>query len=147
MNAKIRYMRLEDLEDIMHIEHKSFTIPWAKTSFEKELQDNDSAVYIIAHDNKNVIGYGGMWKVIDEGHITNIAVHPDYRNNRIGCLLLEGLIDIAKQLNLVSMTLEVRESNHIARRLYAKYRFYEAGKRKKYYQDNREDAVIMWKRL
>ena len=147
MNVEIRYMSIEDLDSIMQIEHTSFTIPWSKASFAQELQDNDKAVYIIAHHNEKVMGYGGMWKIIDEAHITNIAVHPDYRNNSIGCQLLQGLINIAKQLNIVSMTLEVRESNHAARRLYAKYGFNEAGKRKKYYEDNQEDAVIMWKIL
>jgi len=95
-------------------------------------------------DNK-IVGYGGFWVVVDEGHITNIAVHPEYRSKGIGSKIMEGLIELAKKNGIISMTLEVRESNIVAQHLYAKFGFRPLGRRKGYYQDNNEDAIIMWK--
>jgi len=87
-----------------------------------------------------------MWKVLDEAHITNIAVHPEFRRNNIGYLLLESLIQLARRECVQSMTLEVRKNNIIAQGLYKKYGFKEVGVRKGYYSDNDEDAIIMWKK-
>lgn len=91
-----------------------------------------------------LVGYGGLWIGVDEGHITTIAVHPIYRGRSIGELLLNGLIDMALQVNLPMLTLEVRVSNLAAQGLYSKYGFLPAGHRPKYYSDNGEDALIMW---
>ena len=96
-------------------------------------------------DNK-VIGFAGLWTIVDEGHITNIAVHPDYRGKGIGSKLVKSLIDNSKDWYINDLTLEVRYSNKIAQNLYKKYGFIEEGIRKNYYADNKEDAVIMWRR-
>jgi ribosomal-protein-alanine N-acetyltransferase len=91
-----------------------------------------------------VVGYGGLWLSVDEGHITTIAVAPEYRGRGIGELLLNGLIDQALALNADMLTLEVRVSNVVAQQLYLKYGFHPSGKRPRYYTDNGEDALIMW---
>jgi len=136
---------VEHIDDIVVIENLSFKIPWSKESIKQEITENKFAIYLSALVCGRVVGYAGMWSVCGEGHITNIAVHPEYRQNGIGSLLLESLIDIAKKEGISRMTLEVRKSNFVARKLYRKYGFEECGMRKSYYADNGEDAIIMWK--
>jgi len=144
-DVEISYMTLEDIDDVMVVEKLSFTIPWSKNALIEEVLNNRMAIYITAKVNGKAIGYAGMWKIFDEGHITNIAVHPEYRQNGIGSRLVEKLVDIAKERGIVKMTLEVRKSNLAAQALYCKYGFKEMGLRKGYYADNGEDAIIMWK--
>lgn len=91
-----------------------------------------------------IVGYGGLWISVDEGHITTIAVMPEYRGRGIGELVLNGLIDQALALNADMLTLEVRVSNTSAQQLYLKYGFHPSGTRPRYYTDNSEDALIMW---
>jgi ribosomal-protein-alanine N-acetyltransferase len=91
-----------------------------------------------------IVGYGGLWLNVDEGHITTIAVAPEYRGRGIGELLLNGLIDQAMALHTDMLTLEVRVSNIVAQQLYLKYGFRTSGTRPRYYTDNGEDALIMW---
>jgi ribosomal-protein-alanine N-acetyltransferase len=91
-----------------------------------------------------IVGYGGLWVGVDEGHITTLAVQPRYRGQGIGELLLNGLIDLAFELHATMLTLEVRVSNTVAQSLYQKYGFVSAGHRPRYYEDNGEDALIMW---
>jgi ribosomal-protein-alanine N-acetyltransferase len=91
-----------------------------------------------------VVGYGGLWLNVDEGHITTIAVAPEYRGRGIGELVLNGLIDQALALDTDMLTLEVRVSNVVAQQLYLKYGFRPSGTRPRYYTDNGEDALIMW---
>lgn len=145
MGVIIRPMRKEDVEEVLEIEKLSFSTPWSKEAFITEVTKNSCAKYIVAESDGKIVGYGGFWIVADEGHITNIAVHPDYRSKGIGSKIMEGLIDIAKKNRIIAMTLEVRQSNIIAQHLYAKYGFKPLGRRKGYYQDNNEDAIIMWK--
>lgn len=133
------------IDDIMVVENLSFKIPWSRQSITEEIVSNKLAVYLSAKVDDRIVGYAGIWCVCGEGHITNIAVHPDYRGNGIGSLLLEGLIDIARKEQILSMTLEVRKSNLVAQALYRKYGFKDSGFRKAYYSDNGEDALIMWK--
>ena len=135
----------EDLDKIHVIEELCFPIPWSKDSLEKELS-NKFAKYVVAKMNNTIIGYGGMWLILDEAHITNIAVHPEFRGIGSGSKILQGLIDICKYKDIKSMTLEVRVSNIIAQKLYKKFNLQEEGIRKGYYNDNKEDAIIMWKR-
>ncbi|WP_432409596.1 ribosomal protein S18-alanine N-acetyltransferase [Wukongibacter sp. M2B1] len=141
----VREMTLDDLDDVMEIEKICFTTPWAKESFEKEIRDNHLAKYLVIKYNGKIVGYGGMWTIIDEGHITNIAIHEDYRNKKLGSFLVESMIEYASNLGIRRMTLEVRESNIAAQSLYSKFGFESYGKRPKYYQDNDEDAIIMWR--
>lgn len=140
----IREMSMEDVDDIMEIELLSFNIPWSRDSFMTELT-NKFAKYIIAKIGNRVVGYAGMWKILDEGHITNIAVHPEYRQRKIGTGLVEVLLSLAQENEISKLTLEVRQSNTSAQSLYKKFGFEAFGVRKKYYADNYEDAMIMWK--
>ncbi len=145
MEILIKPMCLNDIDRIMIIENECFDIPWSRMSFETELEDNEHAVYITASVNDEIVGYGGMWKIIDEAHITNIAIHPAYRRMHIGSAIVEKLHHIASNYNINNFTLEVRASNVIAQKLYQKYGYKIAGRRKRYYADNHEDALIMWK--
>lgn len=142
---KLYDMQLDHIDKILGIETLSFSIPWSRDSFEYEVSKNNLAEYIIAKSDDEIVGYAGMWKIIDEGHITNIAVHPDHRSKKVGTTMVQGLIDLAKKNGLERLTLEVRKSNVLAQNLYKKFGFQEAGVRKKYYGDNKEDAIIMWK--
>jgi [ribosomal protein S18]-alanine N-acetyltransferase len=92
----------------------------------------------------SIIGFAGLWLMVDEAHITTIAVHPDNRGRGVGELMLGSLIDIAYEIGARNVTLEVRITNHVAQNLYRKYGFREAGVRRRYYSDNHEDALIMW---
>ncbi len=144
-NIKVTSTVLEHIDDIMEVEKLSFKIPWSREAFFDEITRNEVAIYFSAAVKKKVVGYAGMWKVFDEGHITNIAVHPEYRGNGIGSRLLESLIKKAAGTGIARMTLEVRKSNLAAQGLYRKYGFETGGFRKAYYADNGEDAIIMWK--
>lgn len=144
---ELKEMSFEDIDSICEIEKLSFKTPWSRDSFESELSRNSLARYIVAKADGKTVGYGGMWIVLDEGHITNIAVHPDYRGQKIGEMIVRELLKVARENNAANVTLEVRESNDAARRLYKKLGFVDSGIRKGYYADTNEDAVIMWKEL
>lgn len=145
LNIEVMPTVLEHIDDIMEVEKLSFKIPWSREAFFDEIAGNEVAIYFSAVVGKKVVGYAGMWKVFDEGHITNVAVHPEYRGNGIGGRLLESLIEKAGSTGILKMTLEVRKSNLAAQGLYMKYGFDMGGFRKAYYADNGEDAIIMWK--
>ncbi|MDF2503503.1 MULTISPECIES: ribosomal protein S18-alanine N-acetyltransferase [Clostridium] len=135
----------EYIDAILSIEELSFKDPWSRDSMEREL-NNSFARYLVVKYNDKVIGYGGMWLILDEGHITNIAVAPKYRCMGAGNVILKSLIDICEKEQINSLTLEVRMTNTIAQKLYNKFGFVSEGIRKNYYADNNEDALIMWKR-
>lgn len=141
----VNKMSVIDIEEVLIIESLCFTLPWSRQSFLDELMFNKFAHYHIARSNDTAIGYSGLWKVLDEGHITNIAVHPDYRRLGIGSRLIQNMLDYCTGQNITSLTLEVRKSNTAAQSMYKKFGFIEAGMRKSYYSDNNEDAIIMWK--
>lgn len=143
----IEKMTLEHLDKVHEIENDCFAIPWSKKAFKDELQTNKMAIYVVAIEDNEVVGYGGMWHVINEGHITNIAVKKEHRQKGIGTKIVNGLIDIAKEKEMIGITLEVRVSNQIAIDIYKKSGFIIEGLRKEYYDDNREDAIVMWKHL
>lgn len=147
MNISIRDMKESDLDRIMEIEKKVFSPPWSKEAFLLELTNNLLAKYIVAEVDGELAGYGGIWLIVDEGHITNVAVDEKHRGIGVGNKLLEGLIQLCMDRNILAITLEVRESNEVAKSLYRKYDFKEYGVRKKYYHDNNEDAIIMWKNI
>ncbi len=142
----IREMRAEDLDDIMEIESLSFSVPWSKNAFISELKNSDVAKYYVITIQNGIVGYAGLWKVLDEAHITNIAVHPQYRNRGMGTALLEKIITVCQKENIANITLEVRKSNETAIKIYKKMGFRHEGIRKEYYRNNKEDAVIMWRR-
>lgn len=137
-------MRLDDLPRVLEIERESFRTPWPRDAYTHELTDNRLAAYIVARADAQIVGYAGMWVILDEAHVTTIAVDPEYRGQHIGERLLIGLLDAAISRGARWMTLEVRKSNTAAQTLYKKYGFREIGVRKAYYSDNREDAIVMW---
>ncbi|MCM3786654.1 ribosomal protein S18-alanine N-acetyltransferase [Neobacillus mesonae] len=141
---EFRMMKLEDIPDVLIIEHESFTLPWTETAFVNELTQNHFARYMIMELDGKAVGYAGMWTIVDEAHITNIAVREAYRGQRLGSKLLEEMMKTASYLGMVRMTLEVRLSNIVAQNLYKKKGFKPSGLRKGYYSDNNEDALIMW---
>jgi [ribosomal protein S18]-alanine N-acetyltransferase len=137
-------MTLKDIDDVLIIEHQSFATPWSREAFYNELTNNQFAVYIVLEEDAQVIGYCGVWVVVDEGHITNIAILPEYRGRKLGEALLTNLIEAAKQLGAIKLTLEVRVTNYVAQALYRKLGFEDGAIRKRYYTDNQEDALVMW---
>ncbi|CAM2980214.1 ribosomal protein S18-alanine N-acetyltransferase [Paenibacillus sediminis] len=139
-----RKMTMEDIPHVMVIEHESFSLPWTEDAFRNEMTINHFARYIIMELDGKPIGYAGMWTIVDEAHVTNIAVLKAYRGYKLGELLLNELMKTASSIGMSKMTLEVRVSNQIARNLYEKMGFKPAGVRKGYYSDNHEDAIIMW---
>lgn len=147
---KITYnlMTDKDVNGVFDISNASFSIPWSIESINGEL-NNPLAKYIVARDEINdlVVGFVGIWIVVGEGNITNIAVHPDYRGNGIGDKLLSSLINLCYDLNCSLINLEVRESNYKAQNLYKKFGFNIDGIRKGYYEDNKENAILMSKIL
>ncbi|HSQ34039.1 MAG TPA: ribosomal protein S18-alanine N-acetyltransferase [Peptostreptococcaceae bacterium] len=145
-NLIIRYMKLEDIDGVYNVEKSCFPDPWSKESFKKEVQ-NKLAKYLVAQIEDKVVAYVGAWFVVDEAHITNVAVSPQYRGQKIGDKIVKSLIDECQENKIKAMTLEVRVSNIVAQNLYKKYGFKLAGVRKEYYSDNKEDALIMWKHL
>ncbi|MDA8443195.1 MAG: ribosomal protein S18-alanine N-acetyltransferase [Peptococcaceae bacterium] len=138
-------MHLQHLDQVLRIEEKSFPTPWSRYAFSCELMDNDFARYYCLLSNDTVIGYMGLWVILDEAHITNVAIHPEYRNRSLGELLMREVELRCQVAGIKRMTLEVRVSNSAAQSLYAKMGFTNAGLRKGYYTDTKEDAIIMWK--
>lgn len=141
----IRPMLEADIDAVYAIELESFTIPWTRSAFEKELNANEHAYYYVAEYGGEIIGYAGMWHVVNEGHITNVAVRENRRGLGAGNALINALISLAKEFGMIGVTLEVRISNYAAQRLYTKNGFVPEGFRKNYYEDTKEDAIIMWK--
>lgn len=143
-NLVVEPMSEENLLEVVEINNLSLTTPWSFESLKNELE-NKFCKYIVVKKGNTVIGYAGLWLIIDEAHITNIAVDPDYRGIGAGNVLMENIIKICADHNIPSITLEVRENNIVARNLYYKYGFIEEGLRKNYYGEN-QNAIIMWRR-
>jgi len=141
---QIRRMTLQDVDSVMAVERRSFTAPWSRQAFMTELIDNQFARYIVAVYDGRLVGYAGVWLIIDEGHVTNVAVDPDFRGLHLGESLMRALVSICLANSATRMTLEVRVSNVNAKHLYEKLGFESVGLRKGYYTDNNEDAMIMW---
>ncbi|ACJ32589.1 ribosomal protein S18-alanine N-acetyltransferase [Anoxybacillus sp. LAT_35] len=147
MNVSFRFMTIQDLDRIVEIEQRSFTLPWSRSSFHQELTNNPYARYIVMEHDGQIIGYCGMWLVMDEAHITNIAVLPEFRGKKLGEALMKQAMALAREEGAKTMTLEVRVSNIVAQSLYRKLGFLNGGIRKRYYSDNQEDALVMWVNL
>lgn len=142
-----RSMRLDDIKAIGEIEKEAFTTPWTENAFHNELTNNHFARYMVMELDGRIAGYAGMWLIMDEAHITNIAVRREYRGRKLGERLLRELKATASYFGARRMTLEVRVSNRIAQNLYEKLGFRVEGVRRAYYSDNNEDALIMWAAL
>lgn len=139
-----REMQKKDIASIARIENISFSQPWSKKGIADFLKQNNS-IMLVAEEFGKIVGYVGLYYVLDEANITNIAVLPGYRRIGVGENLIRYLIDEVKKKNIRGITLEVRESNEAAINLYTKLGFDSIGIRKKFYEKPVEDAIIMWK--
>ena len=139
----IRFMRLRDVDAVAAIEQETFARPWSRESFRQELTRNAVARYLVAEADGEILGYAGAWVILDESHITNIAVREEARGQGIGKRLTAALLQILSNLGACYATLEVRVSNIRAQNLYQSLGFVSVGKRKRYYEDNGEDAFLM----
>ena len=141
----IRQAKGEDARQVAEVEKACFSTPWSYESLKHDIRENERAIYMAAEIDGKICGYAGLWKIIDEGHITKVAVLPEYRRRGIAGAMLKALVQEASQQGIERFTLEVRAGNEAAKKLYAGLGFLEAGVRKGYYEDNGEDALIMWK--
>ncbi len=138
----IRYMKEADIPSVVEIERMSFSTPWSETSFYNEIYNHRSIAKVAAL-GEDVVGYVCTKQVADEGHILNLAVHPDYRRRGIATALVENILEELKVNACRFLYLEVRISNYTARKLYESFGFKVVGVRKGYYVIPKEDAVIM----
>ncbi len=142
---RLAMMRREDMPEVMAVERAAYSPGWPATAFERELTQNAMARYVVLRPpgSSEVAGFAGLWLMVDEAHVVTVAVLPENRRCGYGRALVHALIEVARHHEMASATLEVRASNDAARALYRGYGFYEVGERKRYYSDNREDAIIM----
>jgi len=137
-------MTTADIAAVMRIERASFSTIWPSDAFYNELSTNKLAHYFVGRCQERVVAYGGIWVILEDSHVTTLAVEPDYRGRGFGEVLLLRLIDEAIERNAAWLTLEVRESNVVAQQLYRKYGFTTVTMRSGYYSDDNESALIMW---
>ncbi|WP_431028210.1 ribosomal protein S18-alanine N-acetyltransferase [Lysinibacillus sp. LZ02] len=142
-----RKMTPVDVEAVYAIELATFPAPWTLDSFHYEMRENQFAHYLIAEDASGIIGFCGMWLVIDAAQITNVAVVERMRGRKIGEALMREAMRVAREADMDTMSLEVRVTNEVAQNLYRKLGFQDGGIRKGYYTDNGEDALVMWVNL
>jgi ribosomal-protein-alanine N-acetyltransferase len=136
-------MQVADLPAVHEIERDSFSTPWPAHAYRHELENNRLAHYLVARCGDQVVGFAGIWLLVDEAHITTFATRRSWRRQGIGERLLLALLDLSIERGAHEATLEVRPSNEPARRLYEKYGFNVVGVRPRYYSDDNEDALIM----
>ena len=139
----IRRMNEFDIDNVLIVEQRSFTLPWSRAGFVGEMK-NELSHYLVVVDRGTIIGYAGMWLIVDEAHVTNVAILPEYRGQKLGVKLMSALIEHAKERGALCMTFQVRASNEVALGLYAKFGFVSRGIRRNYYSDTQEDALVMW---
>lgn len=136
-------MTAADLDEVLSIERECFSTPWSRGSFLFEIEENPFAWNVVLREGKRVVAYACLWVVDLELKINNIAVHPEARRRGHGKRLLRHVLERARERGCVEAALEVRPSNCAARTLYGAFGFREVGRRKGYYQDTREDAIVM----
>lgn len=136
-------MRLHDVPAVQAIERLSFRTPWPAYAFEQELTTNRMAHYVVGRIGPRVVGFAGIWLMVDEAHITTFGVHPDWRRRGVGRRMLLELLEISRRIGALRMTLEVRASNEGAQALYRGFGFEVTGRRTAYYTDDGEDAFVM----
>lgn len=146
-NISIRKMTEADISRVMEIDRLSFPSPWTRQIYEQEVVKNDFAHYFVIETDDEIIGYVGIWIVLEDAQITNIAVLPTYRGKNIGNHLFSFALTYALQQGAHYLSLEVRPTNEVAKNMYRKFGLQEAGIRKNYYPDNGEDAIVMWVNL
>jgi ribosomal-protein-alanine N-acetyltransferase len=138
-------MEEQDIQQVYVIEQASFSLPWSEQDFMDSLRREDT-IYLVACEEEKIVGYCGLWNIVGEGNINNVAVCEAYRGQQIGFMMLTKLMEIGDEENIEAYTLEVRKSNRYAIRLYQKLGFLEEGIRKNFYENPIEDAIIMWHR-
>jgi ribosomal-protein-alanine N-acetyltransferase len=144
----LRSLRYEPLKEshfprILEIEKDSNTAPWSEKSFKNELS-NPQSVFIVAFLGSKIAGFGGLWLCVDEAHITTIAIAPEFRRNGLGKALMVQLLNRAQDKGMTCSTLEVRAGNEAAINLYKQLGYVDTARRRGYYPDNHEDALVMW---
>ncbi|TFE00709.1 ribosomal protein S18-alanine N-acetyltransferase [Jeotgalibacillus salarius] len=144
---RFRWMTYGDIDGVLAVEEASFSSPWSREAFENEMTINQFAKYLLLEVDGKIAGYCGLWLVMDEAHITNVAVVPELRGHQLGKKMMVKVMDMLRSEGATMMTLEVRVSNHIAQSLYEGLGFSKGGIRKNYYSDNGEDALVMWVKL
>ncbi len=143
---RTRFAEEKDLPAMAEIERRCFHTPWSEESLRDDLTGNPLSVYMVLEaESGDVAGYMSLWRILDEGHINNVAVLPEYRRRGGASEMLEFMLEYSEKNGISSHTLEVRVSNEGAIGLYRKFGFKEAGVRKGYYEDDGEDALIMWR--
>ncbi|GAC1508010.1 MAG: ribosomal protein S18-alanine N-acetyltransferase [Candidatus Dormibacteraceae bacterium] len=155
----LEMMREADVATIQEIEREIFATPWPRNAYYRELASRASAHYVVLRQegldarppgfvspdfDPTIIGYGGMWRMYDEAHVTTIGVRRDLHHRGYGRVLFAGLVQAAYDMGAKWITLEVRTSNENAMRMYENFSFKVIGRRKGYYTDNGEDAIVMW---
>ncbi len=145
-DIKIRPMTEKDIDEVYEINRLSFSAPWSRENFEREILNNKIAKYFVVEKDNKIVGYIGFWKIFCEAQITAIAVHPDFRKKGVGEAMLDYIIELCRKNSIEEIVLEVRVSNTIAQNLYIKKGFKKVGIRKWYYRDG-EDALVMIKKL
>lgn len=143
MNLLIRKMMLEDIPAVVELDRIAFSLPWPERSFRFEIADNPAARCWVAEVDGRVVGMVVGWLLVDEIHIATIATHPDFRRQGIGRKLLSHTLRRAFEEGAQSSFLEVRESNLAAQEMYREFGYEPTGRRKRYYKDNDEDAILM----
>ena len=136
-------MELADVPQVHVLEQATFSVPWSRQSFVDEMEKNACARYLVGEQSGEIVAYAGAWMVFEEGHITNIAVKKELRGQGFGTKITSALMQYAANLGVEYLTLEVRKSNLAAQAMYLKLNFVEVGVRKRYYEDNDEDALLM----
>ncbi|MDQ6743128.1 MAG: ribosomal protein S18-alanine N-acetyltransferase [Candidatus Dormibacteraeota bacterium] len=141
-------MREADVPTVQEIERRIFSTPWPRNAYYRELSSRNSAYYVVLHRETDrgveTVGYGGMWRMYDEAHVTTIGVRHDAQHQGYGRIIFAGLVQAAYDMGAKWVTLEVRASNDNAMRMYENFGFKVIGRRKGYYTDNGEDAIVMW---
>jgi ribosomal-protein-alanine N-acetyltransferase len=137
-------MAPSDISEVARIERASFATVWPSDAFYNELNANKLAHYFVGRIDERIVAYGGIWVILEDSHVTTLAVEPAFRGKGFGEVVLMRLIDEALERGAAWMTLEVRESNAVAQRLYRKYGFTTVTMRRGYYSDDNESALVMW---
>lgn len=140
---KFRRMTQDDADAVADLELKCFAMPWSRADFFREVK-NELAEYVVGELDKKIVAYGGAWVSFDQAEVMHVAVTPELRGQGVGTILFGELIKAVKERGAKSITLEVRPSNIAAIKLYENFGLRSVGRRKNYYRDNDEDALIMW---
>ena len=144
IDLEIDTMTMADLDQVMEVEQASFSMPWSRWMFERELRDREHSHFLTVRRGSELLGYIGCWIALGEAHIVTIAVRSDFRREGIGSILMASALILAMRLGVKRATLEVRVTNVSAQRLYRNFGFEITAMRKKFYSDTGEDAYVMW---